>query len=371
MKLLYVSKSYVPSRRASTVHVMRMCAALSRAGHDVRLIAKQSHERSALDDHAFYGVEPTFAIEKLARPRWRGGGAVFAARTLQTLIAGRPETELVYTREIIAAAAAAALELPVVYELHALPPRPSITEVTRWLVRQPSFRGLVVISQALASDIRAAGLAPPNAPLIIAHDAADASGSPAFGSRRAGRPRVGYVGNLYPGRGIEIVVEIARMLPACDVEIVGGSERDLASWRARPQPPNLSFAGFLPPAELAAKYKTFDVLVMPYQRHGVSTATGASDTSRWCSPMKMFEYMASGVPVVSSDLPVLGEVLRHDHNALIAAADDPASWGSAIERLLGDRALADRLARQAHQDLISNHTWDHRVRVILSELRLS
>jgi len=82
----------------------------------------------------------------------------------------------------------------------------------------------------------------------------------------------------------------------------------------------------------------------------------------------MFEYMAAGAPIIASDLPVLGEVLRHDHNALIAPADDVAAWQRAVERLVGDPALSRRLAQQAHADLVRDHTWDTRVRRILDQL---
>jgi len=109
---------------------------------------------------------------------------------------------------------------------------------------------------------------------------------------------------------------------------------------------------------------------MPYPRSGIGVASGASDTSRWCSPMKMFEYMATGAPIIASDLPVLGEILRDDHNALIAPAGDAAAWQRAVERLLGEPELADRLAGQAYDDLARHHTWDSRVRGIFAELSL-
>jgi len=371
MNLVYVSLSYVPSRRASSVHVMKMCAALARAGHDVRLIAKRSHDRAdaAADAHAFYGATG-FAIDTLPRPRRRGGGVVFALATLGALLARRRRTELVYSRDVIGALTALELRMPAVAELHAVPQDPRIRALTRRVARHPGLRGLVVVSDALRRDLVAADLVPRRAPVIVAHDAADPPGeAPGPVQRlRAGRPRIGYVGNLYPGRGIELIVELAARLPAYDFELVGGSPADLATWRARAQLPNLTLAGFVRPAELAERYRRFDIVLMPYPRSGISVASGANDTSRWCSPMKMFEYMASGAPIVSSDLPVLGEVLRDEHNALVAPAGDIARWQHAVERLVTDPGLAARLAQQAYADLVRDHTWDTRVRRIFAEL---
>jgi glycosyltransferase involved in cell wall biosynthesis len=361
LKLLYLSLSYIPSRRASSVHVMRMCAAFARAGHAVELVAKAAP--SERDDHAFYGVAPAFALTKLARPAWRGGGVVYAAGLARVLLARRGEVDLVYSRDLIGALLATQLGMPTVFEAHGVPPQPQRFALER-LFRRPSLRRVVAITAALAADL-APLLAGRQA--IVAHDAADPPARVTFDRPVRARPRIGYVGNLYAGRGIELILALAARLPACDVELVGGSEADLARWRAHGLPPNVQLAGFVAPGELAARYASFDVLLLPHPRHGVSAASGG-DISRWTSPMKMFEYMSSGTPIIASDLPVLGEVLRHERNALIAPADDVTAWTATVERLCADRTLARRLAEQAHADLLAHHTWDARARLVLDQL---
>jgi glycosyltransferase involved in cell wall biosynthesis len=84
--------------------------------------------------------------------------------------------------------------------------------------------------------------------------------------------------------------------------------------------------------------------------------------------MKMFEYMGSGVPIVASDLPVLGEVLTHRRNALIAPAGDVDAWRAAIRELLDEPDLARRLATAARADLERDHTWDRRVATIFQAI---
>ena len=75
-----------------------------------------------------------------------------------------------------------------------------------------------------------------------------------------------------------------------------------------------------------------DLLLMPYQNK-VSIGVRGQDTSRWMSPMKMFEYMAAGQAIVASDLPVLREILVHKHNAILTKADDVIEWETAIKML--------------------------------------
>jgi glycosyltransferase involved in cell wall biosynthesis len=357
----------VPARRASSVQVMRMCNALVRAGHDVVLVAKAGREPTDTDDHAFYGVSRAIEIVKVPRPAWRGGGVVFTAGMAREIARRWRDSDLVYSRDLAGAAIAAEMRLPVVFEAHGIPSPTS----ARWLLRRVSahhaLRGLVVISRALEADLAAQGYTT-RAPIVVAPDAADLGA--ASERRRGPHIRVGYVGNLYAGRGIELVLELARRLPAHDVEIVGGTAREIERFQ-HDAPPNLTFRGFVEPAKLADVYASFDIVLMPYPRSGIGVASGKSDTSRWCSPMKMFEYMASGAAIVSSDLPVLQEVLSHERNALIAPAGDVDAWHAAIERLATDRELRSRLAATARDDLATHYTWDARVRRITGELGLS
>jgi glycosyltransferase involved in cell wall biosynthesis len=370
VRILYLSLSYVPSRRASSVQVMNTCAALGRQGHDVTLVAKRAVESTASgqDDHAFYGVDRTFRVDKVSRPAPRGGGLVFAAGVVRRLLRQRRDVDLVYCRDIVGASVASELGMPVAFEAHGMPTHPLHVAAWRRFVSRPSFRGLVAISDALRRDIVAAGLAPPAAPVVVAHDAASVGLGRAPRRALGAPPRIGYVGSLYPGRGVEIVLDLARRMPDVCFDVVGGSERDLARWKAMAMPANLQLHGFQPPARLATFYATFDVVLLPHPRHGVTGATGTEDISRWTSPMKMFEYMASGVPLIASDLPVLQEVLTDGQNAVIAPAGDAAAWEQALRRLLGDDELRVRLATAAQRDLQREYTWDARSRSVLTGL---
>jgi glycosyltransferase involved in cell wall biosynthesis len=372
MRILYVSLSYVPSRRASSVQVMNMCAALAARGHDVALVAKRHAEPTArgMDDHAFYQVPASFRVDKLARPSRRGGGVLYGANVVAAVVRARRRIDLIYSRDLIGAASAAALGVPFVFEAHGLPPVRWQRELLRRFTAAAACRGVVAISEALQRDLAAERLVPAQLPSAVAHDACRAAfGRPPRASLGA-PPRIGYVGNLYRGRGVELVIELAHRMPGCRFELIGGSEADLARIRDAGLPGNAVLHGFVPPARLAQAYAGLDILLLPHPRSGVRGATAASDISRWTSPMKMFEYMASGVPMIASDLPVLGEVLRDGENALIAPAGDAAAWQRSLERLLEDAALRLRIATEAQQALRKDYTWDARAERVMRELGL-
>ncbi len=371
MRILYVSGSYIPSRRASSIQVMKMCAALARQGHGVDAIGKECAERQepgVADDFDFYGVEPIFRLSKITRPARRGGGLSYLKGIRRfTTSRNRPPFDLYYCRDPLAAWQLARASRPVLYEAHGPPASWLSSTAHRRLMRLPSLRRLVVISRALRDRFESLALVPHHGDVVVAHDAAEPLQTAAPAPIEGRRPRLGYAGHLYPGKGAEILLELARRLPRCEIHVVGGAERDLARWRREPRPDNLLFHGFVPPGRLAGVISELDILLMPYQGHVVG-ASGSSDISRWMSPLKLFEYMAAGRPIVASNLPVLGEILEHEHNSLMVPPADPDAWAGAIQRLLANEALRGRLAETARREQRECHTWDARARAVLEGL---
>jgi glycosyltransferase involved in cell wall biosynthesis len=76
----------------------------------------------------------------------------------------------------------------------------------------------------------------------------------------------------------------------------------------------------------------------------------------YTSPLKLFEYMAAGVPIVASALPSLREVLRHDRNALLVEPGNPVSLAQGLQKVLSRSALADKIAERARVD-VAKYTW--------------
>src|SRR6185369_8029186 len=85
------------------------------------------------------------------------------------------------------------------------------------------------------------------------------------------------------------------------------------------------------------------------------------------SPLKLFDYMAAGAPIVASDLPSLREVLQHERNALLARPGDPDGFADAVRRLLADPDLARRIGQQARED-VRQYAWDARAAALLDFL---
>jgi len=172
------------------------------------------------------------------------------------------------------------------------------------------------------------------------------------------RLQVGYVGHLYPGKGMEIISKLAPLCDWADFHVVGGTQQDIDSWKSKcSEIKNLSFHGFIPHRETVKYIKAFNVLLLPNQRFVGTSGTKGENISAWTSPLKAFEYMSAMKPILCSDLPVLREVFEDGRNALLCDPDDPVAWSEALLELKTHPKLVQHLAEQAYVDLKLKYSW--------------
>lgn len=369
MRLAYVCAARIPSRMASSVHVMKMCHAFAAGGHEVTLLAPDWPEcRGVADDlFAYYGVEPCFQVRTLRYPRFRGRSVMFAQSVAATV--RQLKVDLAYAREIVSCSLVARSGVPTVYEAHW--PFRHLGRVERpffrWWRGSTRARRLVVISRVLKADyLQLRGLT--DSDILVAPDGADPMPevtAPVYPwPGRAERLQVGYCGHLSAGRGIELIADLAAAMPDIDFHLVGGNDADLARWRSATTSPNFILHGFVEPRRVPSYHRMCDVLIAPYQQD-VRMASG-KNTSQWMSPLKVFEYMASGRPMVVSDLPVLREVLT-ERNAKLVPHDDRDAWRTAIRELVSPTER-EALGARARQDLLDHYTWQRRAENVLRGL---
>ena len=371
MKITYISNSTIPSRTANSIHVMKMCQAFAQNGHEVTLIApdKQMNRELGVEDvFSFYNVEECFKINRIPRLPINVKGLLYGVCAGKKAKSLRPD--LVYGRDIFGCFFAVLLRLPVMLERHG-PIEDKFSErVFLKLISSQTFEKLVVITHALRKNYieQYPSL---SEKIIVAPDGADPVPDciePVILPDGNKRLQVGYVGHLYPGRGIEIIEQLAERCSWADFHVVGGTVQDINACKQRTTSlNNLHLHGFKQPSE-AERYRLgCDVLLAPYQRK-VSVSGGGGNTVKWMSPLKVFEYMAAGKAIMCSDIPVLREVLKDRHNALLCSPEDIESWEKALILLCKNEKMRSQLAETAKRDFIYKYTWRSRAQNILLTL---
>lgn len=364
MKICYLSSSHIPSRSANSVHVIKMCSAFVENGHVVSLFAKPPE--IDVDLHAFYGVPPNFPVHYM--PEGKGWVRRFRLRFVVRPQVRALGADVIYSRNLRALSAVAPLGVPLVFEAHIIPSSEARQQEQAKLFAHASFRRLVVISEALKQDYLDVMPTLDSGRVRVAHDGASPAPDCIDSPRTSERFQVGYVGHLYPGKGMELIELLARRCPWADFQIVGGLEEDLARWRGRlGDVSNVTFHGFLPHADAIQRLAGFDVVLAPYGSR-VQVRGGGDGVQRWMSPLKLFEYMSYAKPIIASDLPVLREVLEDGCTALLAAPDDPEPWVAALARLRDDVDLRRQLGSAALALFEHNYTWTSRARWVIEGL---
>ena len=374
MRILYISNSIIPSRTANSIHVMKMCQAFAVNGHEVTLLApnkKKKYEKNVMDVYDYYSVKKNFKIKKLWYPDLKGG-AFFYTLKIFLFIITNIKFDLVYGRFLYGCFVASLLRNKVIYESHA-----PIFQETKYglkffkkLVKSKFFKKLVVISQAL-KDIYLKDNFLNNKKIQVEHDGADEVLDFKTKINLQGvknNLKVGYIGHLYHGKGIEVIASIANdVKETIEFHVIGGVEKDINYWKNNISSNNVFFYGHVPHKEVSIYINSMDICVLPNQK--VIFGNGATRTgmnlSSFTSPLKMFEYMSHKKAIIASDLPVLREVLN-EKNSILVKYDNKNEWIEAIKKLKNLKKRKE-ISTQALNDF-NKHTWKNRALRLLNSV---
>jgi glycosyltransferase involved in cell wall biosynthesis len=387
MRLYYFAPFDIQVARVDRQCVVGFCEGLHRTGVDVELVAMRialrDVEVQAENPLSLYKIRDWFPVHIVDVPVHQDSGTfriafnrlrIQIARAFEVARRRDPDRQLVFFTKNYSIAAAllavrtVAREKPIiVFEAHMPPGNAFQTSVLKRMDR------IVANSLRLGRELVAGGFAEARNVLGIHQgvnlDIVDESRIARDDARRklglpVDKQLVVYTGKIYDGyKEVEYIVEAARLLQARDVEfiLVGGREDHNERLRRRVAEmglDNVTFAGFVAPLLVQDYQFAADILVMYYPSD--------MELNRYRSPGKLFDYMASGRPIVSGDLTCVREVLGdEDPAALLIPEDSPEELARAIAALLDDPERAARLAENA-LERVRDYTWDARADRIIA-----
>ncbi len=377
MKIIYIANTRLPTEMAHGLQVMKMCEALSRHGGELELIVPRRFGISDLikkDPFEYYRVEKNFKIKRIfcfdLTPLNRFLGPIsFLTQALSFAFFSSiylifKKSDIIYSRDRFSLFFTSLIKRNIVLEVHQLH-----RSLFAFLLKR--VKKIIVITQGLRQSLINKGVREEK--ILVAPDGIDLKDFEVKKSKEECRKDLGlplnkkiilYTGHLYKWKGVETLALSSGFLdPSALVVVVGGIKWYLSDFKKFVEKNNLEkvlVLGHKDYSQIPFYLKAADCLVL--------TGTQNYETSKsFTSPMKMFEYMTSGRPIVASDLPSFRETLK-ENNAILVKPDDPQMMAIGIQKALNDFVLAKNISEQAYNN-VQNYTWDNRAKKILEFIK--
>ncbi len=369
MKIKYITNVRIPTSRAQGYAVMKMCEEFSGLGVDLQLIVpNRTNNEGENDPFKYYGVKQNFNIKKVRSLDFLGGNEVFGKlfywtdmlSFLFSLWFSREisKGDVLYTRDYL---------VPLVFsgksficlEIHDIPNssvlfRLALKKTKLFFVLTSHIKNLLVEFGVSESKIH---IMPSGVDLNLFNNQVSTKEAREKLSLPQDKKMVVYTGHFYKWKGVDTLAKSARLLPEVLFVFVGGVDPELREFKNRHRDvKNIIVLPFQPREVMPLYLKAGDVLVVP-------NSGESKISSDYTSPLKLFEYMASGRPVVASELPSIMEVLD-EKTCVFAKPDREESFAFEINRVLSEPILAESISSNARKE-VEKYTWKKRAEEIL------
>lgn len=374
MRIACLSTSSVPSRTANSLQLLKVCQSFVALGHDVKLWLPGSMPNVTWDELAQrYGIQHRFPIQWIStRPQLRrydyGVKAAWRAR--------RWRPDLYYCWSYQAAAVTSKLGWPTALEVHDRQTGRFGPRLFSLFVNGPGAVRVLPTTRALLRWLEQhydVSLAPPLG--IVSPNGVDLDRYKDLPNAEDARSSLGlpqrftavYTGHLYQGRGVAMILELAKLNRSSSFVVAGGEPPAVSTWRDKADSAgldNVLFLGFIPNQDLPLVQAAADVFLMPHELRVIDSS--GSNIAPFTNPMKAYEYMAVGKPILASELPIIREMLN-DEIAILIEPEDIDAWDQAFKRVQQDESLQTRMGDAAREH-VTQFTWQARSERILKGL---
>lgn len=371
-KLIYISPLRYPSDMAGSAFSMKSCEAFADQGMEVELWVpwRRNLKLAGEDPFAYHGVKRNFSIIRLpaidipiGKPFFYLLQATFGISVwLRSLFSG--SNTIFYSHEEFSLMLLAATGRSTVYEMHDFM---NDNAADRLFVRRVEK---VISTNTWKRDKLMEVFGVPREKVFVTPNAVDLKdfmNTMCQGEARArlklpeNRVTAVYTGQLYGWKGVNTLIEASKLLLGVLVYIVGGTAAEIDKLKnAHGEISNVVFVGQRPHTEIPVWLAAADMLILPN--------TAKEEISKhYTSPVKLFEYMASGRPIIASDLPSIREVV--DETVVhFFEPDSPEDLAAKMEEVMKNSESALAKAQNA-KEAVKRYTWEARAASILKFLQ--
>lgn len=375
MKLAYVANIRLPTEKAHGIQIMEMCGAFSNMAEVVLIVPKRLNHIKK-DPFNYYGINKSFKIIKLPcldLTSFGLGNFGFFIQTLTFLISAKiylmffatsgKKYDILYTREQLSGL----FFKEFVLEVHSLPKMISSFNKKIW----QKAKALVVLTGFIKNTLIKNSIDQDKILVVpdgVNLDLFDIDISKDEARKRTDLPLdkkiIMYTGSfyLYDWKGIDILLDSSKYFSQKDLTLVlvGGNNEEILKIKEKYQFKNIILIPRVPYSDVAIYLKSADVLVLPNKKGNIMS-------EEYTSPLKLFEYMASGVPIAASDLPSIREILN-ENNAILIEPNNSEKLAQGINMVLTNKVMSKRIAERSYKE-VGKYSWLNRARIIINFIK--
>lgn len=399
MKIAVVSSGHIPSQWAHSINTLKGADAFYKLGHEVEILTiegflEKKKRQEIKDIHKFYGVSedikilyfrdnPLFyfgelkpfnyvlwLLKKMTKNRVR---YIFDPEKRISDYCKENSVDICYCRAYRTVYYNIKNEIPTILESHTPNIKhPDLQRVIK-LSHSKYFKGIVTISEILKQNFIKAGV--PEDKILVSQDGVDIESFQNIRSKEEIREMlelpqdkkiVVYCGSLFPDKGIEHILLVAKNIPDVIFLLVGGRERQINTWReytTSHEIRNVQFTGFVENSKVPLYLKAADALIMPYKTDQEIKIMDINTTS----PLKLFEYMAARRPIISTNIPAISRTIEHGVDGLLAEPNNIQELTHFVEMVLNDKESSKRLSESSYRK-VQDYDWKERCKKVLNHL---
>ena len=326
MKIVYVAETSLTNKSAYTQHVVKMCDAFSQLNHDIILYLPKVGENfifEILKKKFLLTAKREFKIKSLIDKKLTNFffKLFFLRKVLKNVISDKPD--LIITRSSLSSVLLSIFKIKHILEIHS-----EFQSLTKFLMINLKFiesnyiKKKILISESLNKIFNFKKF-----DYIVLHDGVDINNFKVKEDRNEIK-KLCYTGGFYKGRGIELIIELARNFKDLEFELYGQTDGKLNI-----NLNNVKIFDYVNYCDIPNILNNSDILLMPYANK-VFVRSKSLNTANYCSPLKMFDYLASGKIIISSKLGGICEVLKHNKNSIIVEEFKYEFWKKEISKIL-------------------------------------
>ncbi len=351
----YIAEIFLPSKSAYSIHVMKMCNEFAKKKINTNLYIY--NKKNNLNFFKQYNCKKKFNIHSLNIKKNNFFGRVlFAIKILKLILPNN--NSLIISRSVITAILLNFFGRNVILELHH-----ELTGLTKYFFflfkNFSSFRNLkiIFITNNLSNHFKLK-----ENKTIILDDGVDLDNFKLKKKHKVKKRTCGYFGSFAKGKGIENIINISKLNKDIFYDLYGDFQNSSFSKNSFKNIKNVKYKGYVKYKNIPQMLSKYDILLLPYSSK-VYVRSKSIETSKYMSPLKLFDYMASKKIIVASKMNVYKHILNKKNSILIESGSSNL-WANKIENIFNNLNKYKKLGNSAYK-LVKKYTWSIRINKII------